>query len=299
MAYKRGRFGILNMDTMEEPPLVLLDGGIEFRCGEDYDYDNCHREDYKGYLFQYTLDGKGCFTKNGIFTVLHKNMGFLASMPEESRYWLEKAGCSWEFLYLHFDGPAALPFVRKLSTVCQGPFVLHPDRSAVRMVLKLYDRILKGERLQRYEGGEFLYRFLCALLREVERPQSDEKCSLVNASVELMEEEFAELSGIEELAERLGISSAHLTRSFRKEIGMPPIQYLTGLRIQAAINDLLNTQDNLEKIAVKNGFSNANYFAKVFRRQVGKSPTQYRRDHSSPANGMEIGVGGEYGTDRN
>lgn len=279
MEYISGRFGILDMDTMEDPPLILLDGGIELRRAERYEYQNSRRQDFGGYLFQYTLNGEGCFEKNRQFFPLTKNMGFLACMPEESRYWLEQQGGYWEFLYLHFDGPAAASFLTKLHKICPGPFWLEPDGHAMRMALKLLNKLIRGERLQKYEGGEFLYRFLCALLREVERPNGTEQSSLVNSLIELMEEEYSQLTGLEELANRLGVSPAHLTRTFHQKTGMPPIQYLTGLRIQAAMNDLLNTDNNLETIAENNGFGSGNYFCKVFRRHMGKSPTQYRREH--------------------
>lgn len=57
---------------------------------------------------------------------------------------------------------------------------------------------------------------------------------------------------------------------------MSPGQYLTDLRISSAMNDLSNTTENLEAIAQKNGFSNANYFGKVFKKKVGVTPIQYR-----------------------
>lgn len=55
-----------------------------------------------------------------------------------------------------------------------------------------------------------------------------------------------------------------------------PGQYLTQLRIQSSMYDLLNTKDKLESIAQNNGFANANYYEKVFKKQVGVTPTQYR-----------------------
>ena len=60
-------------------------------------------------------------------------------------------------------------------------------------------------------------------------------------------------------------------------MGISPIRYLTKLRLEAAMNDLLNSDADLETVARRNGFAGGNYFCKVFRRVVGLSPTQYRR----------------------
>lgn len=83
---------------------------------------------------------------------------------------------------------------------------LDENSPPVRMALHLQKRLTSGERLQKYEGGEFLYRFLCALLRETEHPVTQKKSSSVQKAAEIMEEEYRRLGGIEELAARLDIS---------------------------------------------------------------------------------------------
>ena len=50
MNYEQGVFGVLNADAMEDEPLLLLDGGIERRKDETYDFDNGARESFRGFL---------------------------------------------------------------------------------------------------------------------------------------------------------------------------------------------------------------------------------------------------------
>ena len=88
MEYNRGIFGVLNQDDMEEQPLVLLDGGVERRCGEAYDFINDSRPGYEGFLFQYTLLGEGVYEKNGFRHAVGRGRGFLIQFPEKSRYFL-------------------------------------------------------------------------------------------------------------------------------------------------------------------------------------------------------------------
>ena len=133
-----------------------------------------------------------------------------------------------------------------------------------------------GGHLQPYEGGEFLYGFLCGLLRHVLHPAAFHTESTASQAALLMEKEFATIGGIDEVAKRLHISSEHLSRSFHSEWGIAPVQYLNRMRIQSAMNDLLGSNDTIEVIAVKNGFANGNYFAKVFRRYTKMTPCEYR-----------------------
>lgn len=282
MEYNRGIFGVLNQDDMEGQPLVLLDGGVESRLGETYDFYNDDRPGYEGFLFQYTLGGEGVFEKNNSGYKVRRGQGFLVQFPEKSRYYLENGRDEpWEFLYLHFLGDGAIPFVRKIRNICPNLMSLDESSPPIRMALHLQKRLTNGERLQKYQGGEFLYRFLCALLRETEHPAAQKKSSAVQRAAEIMEEEYPRLTGIEELAARLDLSPEHLSRAFKDEMGRAPLSYLTGLRLQSAMNDLLGTEWSIDSIARKNGFSNGNYFAKIFRKHVGISPGSYRESNGN------------------
>lgn len=277
MQYRQGVFGVLNLDEMEDEPLILLDGGVEQRYREPYDYYNGDRKEYGGYLFQYTLKGSGCFWRNEQPYEVSEGRGFLVRFPEESRYWLPpQAKEPWEFLYLHFDGAAAEAFAKKLHSLCPGLIELEAESPPVRMALNLQQRLTGNEQLEHYEGGEFLYRFLCALLREAEQRRIPEKNNLTGKAAEYMKNRYRTIQGIEEVAGWLKVTPEHLARSFRKEQGLSPSEYLTRQKIQAAANELLSTDKSIERIARENGFSNGNYFAKVFRRYTGVSPGTYR-----------------------
>lgn len=278
MEYHHGTFGILDMDEMEERPLILYDGGIEERMDEAYDFQNENRKGYGGYLFQYTLAGKGIFEKEGVPHPVERGTAFLVAFPEESRYYLPKGrDGKWEFCYLHFDGMAAKPFVDKIRDGYGSLLAINPGSIPVCMILTLHEKMMSGGGLKKYEGGEFLYGFLGALLRELEQPAGTDRGPLVRRACEIMEQEYGTLEGLEALAGRLDVSSAHFSRVFKAKTGIAPIQYLTHIRVQNAMNDLLNTEDRLTVISERNGFSGENYFCKVFRRMAGMTPMEYRR----------------------
>lgn len=98
---------------------------------------------------------------------------------------------------------------------------------------------------------------------------------LVEAAVAIIQEEFPFLEGVEELAERLEVSAAHLGRVFTKKIGISPGKYITRVRVEYAKLLLRDPDTTIAYVAEASGFANANYFAKVFRRETGLSPTEY------------------------
>ena len=69
---------------------------------------------------------------------------------------------------------------------------------------------------------------------------------------------------------------------FREIAGDTPLHYLIKRRITASLSMLYTTDLSIEEIAVACGFHNANYFAKVFRKYTGKSPTEFRKSDNSP-----------------
>ena len=137
--------------------------------------------------------------------------------------------------------------------------------------------MISGGHLQPYEGGEFLYGFLCGLLRHVLHPAAFHTESTASQAALFNGKGICNyLAVLMRWQKRLHISSEHLSRSFHSEWGIAPVQYLNRMRIQSAMNDLLGSNDTIEVIAVKNGFANGNYFAKVFRRYTKMTPGEYR-----------------------
>ena len=103
----------------------------------------------------------------------------------------------------------------------------------------------------------------------------------------LMEENFAHLYGVEELAQALEVSKSHLIRTFSAETGMTPGQYLTQIRIEQVKVILRAGGYTHEAAAAMTGFSGANYLCKVFRKQTGMTPGQYAQLAGSGQGGGE------------
>ena len=99
---------------------------------------------------------------------------------------------------------------------------------------------------------------------------------LVAEAITDIRENYAGLYGVEELSERLGVSKSHLVRTFTAAVGVPPGRYLTTVRIEAAMRLLLHREYTLDVIASLCGFSGANYLCRVFKKETGHSPAQWR-----------------------
>ncbi|RQW18703.1 DNA-binding response regulator [Bacillus sp. C1-1] len=80
-----------------------------------------------------------------------------------------------------------------------------------------------------------------------------------------------------EVAERHFITPNYFSMLFKKETGHSFSEYVNGLRIQKSVELLLNTSNKVFEIAEYVGYKEYKYFVQVFKKQVGFTPTQYRR----------------------
>jgi len=90
-----------------------------------------------------------------------------------------------------------------------------------------------------------------------------------------------EVESVEEVAERLSVSSVWLTKRFRKEVGQPPAAWLRYRKLAEAKRMLRVGDRPVGDIAVGLGFASSQYFSTAFRHETGFSPSQYRAMHAT------------------
>lgn len=84
--------------------------------------------------------------------------------------------------------------------------------------------------------------------------------------------------GLEELAQSVGLSTAHFARMFRKSTGETPHQFVLRQRIERAKAMLRAPDARVLDVAIGCGFKTQQHFAQVFRDVCGVNPTRYRQD---------------------
>lgn len=83
------------------------------------------------------------------------------------------------------------------------------------------------------------------------------------------------------LEKALNFSHPYITRCFKEVYGVTPQDYLTNKRLVEAKYNLRYTDKSIEEIALNMGFNSYTYFWRIFSKEVGTSPTEYRKLHGS------------------
>ena len=89
---------------------------------------------------------------------------------------------------------------------------------------------------------------------------------------------YADKLRIETLADKIMVSADYFTKMFKDSIGKTPVDYINGIRINKAMQLLVDTNASMAEISETIGFCNANYFHKIFKQYMGVSPLVYRKN---------------------
>lgn len=95
-----------------------------------------------------------------------------------------------------------------------------------------------------------------------------------------MEQKYDEPLTLKEVADREYLSVSYLSRYFKKITGIGFQQYLNQIRLKHSVEALLYTTEPILQIALNHGFLSTKHFSTVFKMNYGKSPSQYRLEHS-------------------
>ena len=91
---------------------------------------------------------------------------------------------------------------------------------------------------------------------------------------------YTEKITLENIASSAGLCRSECCRFFKKHMNASLFDYLLSYRIEQSLPLLLETDHTVTEVSGMTGFSNPCYFTKIFKKQMGISPTEYRKEKS-------------------
>lgn len=119
----------------------------------------------------------------------------------------------------------------------------------------------------------FLFEHFLAPRNESAAPEQDGRMQQV---VQYIHRNCKNDISLQSMANQEQTSIYHLSRQFKKKMGVSFTEYLRGARLAGAVNDLLHSKEPVIKIALNNGFSNVTAFNRAFQQAYGETPAKYR-----------------------
>ena len=269
-------FGSVGFHITSALSLQTLRGiGMHHITSHDYYWDNRIRKN-SYVLLQYTISGRGIFQTADHTYPQQTGDLFLIQVPGDSQYSLPNDSEYWDVLYLEFSSEC-LPLLYHIHLSCGPAFHLEASSTLPEQMKQLYADAISNQLASVFDNSKAAYAFLLDLADyALENPAlSSPRVTL--AKNYLDSNYYNTDLNLDEVADAVGLSKYHLCREFNHLYGISPGKYLANLRLQKSCALLLQShQHTIAEIASMVGFSNDNYFCKVFRKAFGTTPTQYR-----------------------
>ena len=112
---------------------------------------------------------------------------------------------------------------------------------------------------------------------ETTEPQAQEERTITGIT-RYVQEHMSEDVSLGVLAEEFHLNPQYISQLFKSEIGVGFLAYLTGIRMERAKKLLLTTDLPVADVAEQSGYGDYRVFTKVFKKNEGVTPSQYRRD---------------------
>lgn len=228
----------------------------------------------------YVASGKAHFYFNGTEEIVTAGHMVIYRPKEEQRYYYYGVDQP-EVYWVHFTGNNVKNILRQYGIV-DSSHVIYTGTSLE------YKRIFTQMIQELQMCKENYEELLVLLLRQIFiliRRHSASRPKAINSylenemerAVKHFHEHYNTAISIEDYAASRGMSASWFIRSFKEFTGSTPMQYILAIRMMNAQNLLETTEYNVTEIGNIVGYDNPLYFSRLFKKQNGVSPSEFRK----------------------
>jgi AraC-like DNA-binding protein len=235
---------------------------------KEYYWDGSKRNDHL-VVCQYVLAGNGYFVSGGKKYRLEKGDFFLAEIPGKFHYY----GENWSFLYLEFSPVIRqwLDLPNQVFRQCSQDFFLKLSH--------LIETLKADPEITLFENAQHAFSFFLDLKKEVTSLKIEKNPQALKIK-SYLEKNYQQDITLEMVATHCKRSTYQIIRIFETSYHYTPMAYLRKYRILKSLA-LLWTDLRIVDVANAVGFNDRNYFGKVFKAEMGVTPTEYRVSKTS------------------
>lgn len=210
-------------------------------------------------LIHYVVSGEGSFTKNGEQYKVTAGRAFIIN-PDEMVSYEASDSNPWTYRWIGFDGGlskdfAKLPAIIEIPEEALGVFGyaeddgIAPEYRIAADLFKLYAAIFEPKRSSRH------------YVRRVK--------DYINAM-------YMQEIRVEKIAKQMGLDRRYLSRIFKQREGIGMAEYISLVRVERA-KAFLAKGHSVGDTAILCGYSDSFTFSKMFKKQVGLSPAEWKK----------------------
>ena len=232
------------------------------------------------YQIIYVASGKAHFYFNGVEQIISAGNMVIYRPKEEQRYYYYAADHT-QVYWVHFTGGNVKNILRKYG-IADHMRVLYTG--TYLEYKQLFEQMIHELTLCKEDYEELLVGYLQHLLilihRSINNKPREKTLLLVSSmdnAVRYFHENYNKQICIEEYAAKQHMTVSWFIRNFKEYTDVTPTQYLLSLRISNAQTLLETTKYYVTEFSEIVGYNNPLYFSRLFKKQVGMSPSDFRK----------------------
>ena len=187
-----------------------------------------------------------------------------------------------EVYWVHFTGSDVKNILKHYGVPMDEPVFYSGNSSMYAYLFKEMIHELQTCRVGYQELLEMYLRQILLLIVRSREEHNPTVSSFIQDEMELARryftEHYNEEINIEEYAKSRGMSISWFLRNFKQLTAKSPMQYVLSIRINNAVSLLEGTNYNINEISSIVGYDNPLYFSRIFKKQKGVSPSDYRKN---------------------
>ena len=266
-------------ETQEIPsinPINLNYFGSE-ECTPGYSFGPFVRTSYVLHMIS---SGRGVLLKGGKSYPIGPGQAFLIYPGEKTVYRADEKD-PWSYMWIGFHGFRAEEMVARIGFTPEEPVITCRNMD---QICETMNRLLEFKELNyvnELHRMSALYHLIGLLTDNKEEPVDtravDADVQYVRTAVNMLINSVGKQIRVADVAKTIGISRSYLTSIFKREMKVSPQKFLMDFRMEKAASLLRSTDSPIGVVAAEVGYSDPLTFSKVFRKQFGINPSEYRR----------------------
>lgn len=198
--------------------------------------------------------------------------GSVIYLPYKSTYYFDVLTPVCEVIYINFNFVQDENFINNSSL-----FHIAPSLNVENSFRKLHKNWLLHQLGSSTECLSILYEIYAKILKNHSSYIPSSKYNLLKNAMDFIFSNYTNNISVKEIASHTKLSEGHFRRLFKEVYNVSPIVYITNLKLEYAKELLITTNHTLADIADFTGFPSAEYLSRLFKKNVGYTPSEFRK----------------------
>lgn len=263
----------VNYDSYDD--LNLYEIGCQ-KCPSGYSFGPIIRNNY---VLHFILEGTGTLYLQDQAFPVSAGQAFVIP-PKLVAHYAASNDTPWNYIWIHFNGQKTSELLYKAGITSSRPVFIPACRAGE--IRQCMQDLLKYNSLEYTCIGNTyrLFQLLCDTTSNTPSVgETDKALRYIREVIRFISNRYQEPIKIQKIADLCGLDRSYLCKIFKHATNYTPQEYLIFFRIKKAKQLLKDPELPIQHIAYSVGYNDPFAFSKVFKKETGVSPSQYRAEY--------------------